>query len=79
MANSSSVTYMMKNKQFDSLINIYADVSSDANGLNFGLSIHLHPYFVYASNKGLPESLLLADAISTKISCTGRYLYLKWM
>ena len=68
---------MRKSKQFDSLINIYADVSSDARGLNFGLSIHLQPYFVYASNEGLPEPLLLADAISTEISCTSRYLYLK--
>ena len=31
--------------------NSNADVSIEARGLNFGLSIHLHPYFVCASNK----------------------------
>ena len=28
------------------LVNTHADVSSEARGLNFGLSLHLHPYFV---------------------------------
>ena len=47
----------------------------------FGLSPNLHPYFVYASSKGsgesfgifahLPELLLLADAMSTEIACSG--------
>ena len=27
-----------------------ADVSSEAIGIKFGLSLHLHPYFMYASN-----------------------------
>ena len=47
-------------------------------GLNFGLSFHLHPYFVYASSDGsgksvqcVPEPLLLAGVVSTKIWCTG--------
>ena len=31
------------------LINAHAVVSSKARILNFGLSFHLHPYFVYAS------------------------------
>ena len=51
-------------------------------GLKFDLSIHLHPYFVYASNEckvnraDWPEPLLLAVAISTKILCTGLYISL---
>ena len=56
------------------LINVRADVSSEARGLNVCLSFHLHPYFVYGSSEGSSESVhehsLLADAISTKISCT---------
>ena len=38
------------------LINAHAVVSSGARGLNFGLSLHLHPYFVYASSKGSGKS-----------------------
>ena len=34
------------------LINAYTDVSSEARGLNFDLSLHLHPYFMHASNEG---------------------------
>ena len=34
----------------------HADVSSDAIGLNLGPSLHLHPYFVHASNEGSWES-----------------------
>ena len=33
------------------LKNAHADVSSEARGLMFGQSLHLHPYFVYASGK----------------------------
>ena len=37
--------------------------------LYFGLSLYLHPYFVYASIEGsgadLPEPTLLTDVIST--------------
>ena len=28
------------------IINAHADISSEARGLNFGLSLYLHPYFV---------------------------------
>ena len=35
------------------LINTHADVSSEARGLNFSLSFHLHPYNVYASKARL--------------------------
>ena len=31
-------------------LNDHADISSGARGLNFGLSLHLHPEFVYASS-----------------------------
>ena len=34
----------------------HADVSSEARGLNVGLGLHIHPYFVYASGKGSDES-----------------------
>ena len=30
----------------------HADVSRESKGLKFGLSLHLHSYFVYASSKG---------------------------
>ena len=33
-------------------LNSHADVSTKARGLNFGLSLYLHLYFVYASSKG---------------------------
>ena len=31
-------------------INAHAGLFSEASSLNFGLSLHLHPYFVYVSN-----------------------------
>ena len=37
-------------------LNTHTDVSSRARGLNFSLSLGLHPYFVYASNEGSGES-----------------------
>ena len=37
-------------------INARADVSSETRGLNFGLSLHLQPCFVYASREGSGES-----------------------
>ena len=33
------------------LINTHADVDSEVRGLNVGLSLYLHAYFVYASSK----------------------------
>ena len=33
------------------LINGHADVSSDAIGLKFGMSLHLHPYFFSEQRK----------------------------
>ena len=41
------------------LINAHADISSNVRGLDFGLSLHLHPCFMYASSKGSGESLLI--------------------
>ena len=32
-------------------INAHADVSSEAISLNFGMSLRLHPYFVYGSSE----------------------------
>ena len=37
-------------------LNAHADITSGARDLNFDLSLHLHPYFVYASSKGSGES-----------------------
>ena len=58
--------------------NVHLSVSKRARGLNFGLSIHLHLYFVYMpAAKSLaslhicadsPEPSLLDNAIRTKIS-----------
>ena len=38
------------------LINAHPDVFKEARGLYFGLSLHLHPYFMYASSEGSGES-----------------------
>ena len=38
------------------LIIVHADVSVEARGLNFGLSLDLHPYFMYVSSKGSGKS-----------------------
>ena len=32
------------------------ELSSEARGLNFGLSLHLNPNFLYASSEGSGES-----------------------
>ena len=53
------------------LINAHADIFSIARSLNFGLSLHLHPFFVYASSEGFGESAHIADAISIKILYSG--------
>ena len=34
------------------LINAAADVSSSTRGLNLGMCLYLHPFFVYASSEG---------------------------
>ena len=63
----------------------YDDMSSKARGLNFGPSLHLHPYFVDASSEGSGESAHRADSsgpsladdavsYSAKILCTDRYI-----
>ena len=41
------------------LINATADISSWARGLNFGLSLHLHPFFVDSSKEGSDYSALM--------------------
>ena len=38
-------------------INANADISSKARCFNFGLSLHLHPYFVYASSESSGECI----------------------
>ena len=58
-------------------LHMLADVSSEARGLNFGLCLKLHPYFVYVSSigsdkyahcTGSPGPSLLDNMISTQIS-----------
>ena len=71
------------------MYNSYADVSSEARGMDIGLNFHLYPYFVCAGSKALAslrpvsseskcadasKPSLLTDAISTEISCTGSVL-----
>ena len=36
--------------------NDYAQISRGARGLKFGLSLHIHPYFVYETSKGYDKS-----------------------
>ena len=52
-----------KSRDFDTiaygqmpLLNAHADLFSWTRGLMFGLSLHLHPYFVYVSSEGCGES-----------------------
>ena len=53
-------------------LNAHAVVSSGARGLNFGLSIHPHPYFVYASNEGSGKPAQV-NVASTEITLAGLY------
>ena len=50
------------------LINTHSSVSSYARGLNFGPSLHLHPYFVYVSREDFGNSACIALAFPA-----GRY------
>ena len=50
------------------LLNAHADNSSEARSLNFGLSLRLQLYFIYASSEGSGE-------LSGRISCTGAQIY----
>ena len=40
-------------------LNAHADLHTVARGLNFGLTLHLHQNFVYASSEGSGESARL--------------------
>ena len=44
-------------------INTHADISRGAKGLNFGLNLHLHPFFVYVGSNGFCESVLLCRLV----------------
>ena len=46
------------------LINADTDISSKVRGLNFGLSLHLHPYFLNASSKGSGKSVYAQTHLS---------------
>ena len=49
-----------------------------ARGLKFGLSLHLHPYFVYASSEGSGKSNDSSEPLllecKTQILCAGTYI-----
>ena len=60
------------------LINVHADVSSGARYLQFGLTLHLQLYFMYASSEGAGEFAHMhkvvfsaTDGMSIEIVCTG--------
>ena len=57
------------------LIKVHANMSSKARGLNFGLSLLLHPYLpsIHICTDS-SEPSLITDAISTKILCNGPYV-----
>ena len=58
-------------------INTHADESSQTIGLNFALSLYLHPYVVHVSSEGSGESVHVPDSPEPPlftdeiISCTG--------
>ena len=65
-----------------SLIKAYTDISSEANGLNFGMCLKLHPFMCMRADMAFvslrictdsPKPSLLADAISTENSGTCPY------
>ena len=63
-------------------LNAYADISIGARSLNFSLSLHLHPYFVYSlSSVGsgrfviCTEPSLLNNTISIEISYAGLHYF----
>ena len=51
-------------------------LSSDARGLNFGLSLRLRPNFVYASSEDPGESAHMGQPQSTATSYVGLYVVL---
>ena len=56
-------------------INLHVVLSRESSGLNFGLTIFLHLYFMHTSScADSPEPLLLPNLISTKISLAGPYI-----
>ena len=50
-------TYRICANASSTVVNGNGDVLSQSRGLHFGLSFHLHPYFVYASSDGTVESV----------------------
>ena len=61
-------------------INSHIDVTSNAQDLNFGHSLHLHPYSVIASSEGSgesPESSLHKNVVSK--SHAGPFDHYVWM
>ena len=45
-----------------------ADIFSRARGLNVGLSLHPHPYFVYVSREGSGECAFVQVHVSIQMS-----------
>ena len=55
--------YMIAHAQMP-LINTHSSVHSYARGLNFGPSLHLHPYFMYVGSEGSGDSACIALAFA---------------
>ena len=53
----------------------HPEVADRLRGLNFDPSLHLDPYFLYASRY---KSSLLANMIGIKITCAGSNFVLYW-
>ena len=49
-------------------LNVHADICSQARGIKFGLSIHLHPFFVHACIEGSGQIHVLAQILIKKPS-----------
>ena len=61
------------------LIKAQAGVSNKARGLNFGIDLYLHPYFVNASSEGSGESAHMRRlAWAVAVREYGKYWNLKY-
>ena len=59
-------------------LNDHAEVFSGKRGLNFGLSLHLHPYFLHRSNEGYCKSEQLHRPVWAFIARQSDMRYIKF-
>ena len=50
-------------------LNAHAGVSSGSRGLTVGVSLHLHPYFMYASSEGSGQSAQTHQSLRCSTNC----------